>query len=353
MPIDGLTDANKLPRLGKIRLGEMVQGGRRPFPRAADHFVVPQAVADVFGDTPTTLSPVFFPDADPDKFASTFYRYYTTSYDLTCRGDGETASRMIDLQASSIKGEPVMASAQTTGKTERQPVPCPCPLLDSGQCRPIMNLQIVLPTVEGIGIWQIDTSSRNSIRNVWGCIGMVQRGNVDVGKIAFELNLVKQSVVPRDGKAKNVFVLELQVLNNGENALPEMLTEPVELPPSDDVRPAEITPDPEQIEVADEMEAYESDRAAKIRERPAPVEMNVEKFKKGALANGFGPTWIYEVVLTVVKGLDFPGYNDNMIAERDGKPNTWAALWEACVAARKDEHDGLAAYREAVGEEEE
>ena len=65
MPIKGLTEARRLPRLGKIHLGvkktKVVNGREVEYPSAVDHFVFPEDnplyddLVKVFGEKPREL----------------------------------------------------------------------------------------------------------------------------------------------------------------------------------------------------------------------------------------------------------------------------------------------------------
>ena len=77
MAIKGLSDVVRLPRLGKIRLGErVVNEGGKEHPRATEHFVAPPEVQAVYGAAPTSLE-IMFPVEDQGVFASQFYRSYS------------------------------------------------------------------------------------------------------------------------------------------------------------------------------------------------------------------------------------------------------------------------------------
>ena len=268
MPIAGLTDQERLPRLGKVRLGYIDDSRDRPFPRATDHFVVPPEVAEVYSDKPKELEPVFFPSEDVELFGSTFYRYYTQTYALTCKGNGQKAMRLVDMDRFRQTGEACPASHETrktTGAesepaTAKMEVTCPCGLLDQRLCRPIMNLQFLLPNVKGVGIWQIDTSSVNSIRNVRGCIALIRQVAGRISGIPLRLSLVPLVVTPDGQTRKTVRVLDLKT--SFANSSYELATYAeklpriglVALPEPDDERPAEVTPTPGQKEAADEWE---------------------------------------------------------------------------------------------------
>ena len=85
MPIKGLSETRRLPRLGKIHLGvkktKVINGREVEYPSAVDYFVFPEDNAHydelvrVFGDKPKELR-VLIPVEEEDRFASQYYRCY-------------------------------------------------------------------------------------------------------------------------------------------------------------------------------------------------------------------------------------------------------------------------------------
>lgn len=200
MPIKGISETRRFPRLGKIRLGEKRLSPKgAEYPKAVDYFVVKEdeatpasavkAFRSVYGDKPRALR-IMFPSNDPESFFPQWYKCYRASIGLYCMGDGETATRRQD--------DGTMAE-----------VPCPCPLLDSGECRQMGHLMFFLPDVPGLGVWQLDTSSYHSIVNINSGVAMIKA--ITGGRIAMiplTLRLVPREVSP-DGKKKVVYVLDL------------------------------------------------------------------------------------------------------------------------------------------------
>jgi len=258
MPIKNLTESRRLPRLGKIHLGIKKQSQKtgKEYPSATDYFVVPPEVAEVVGEKPTEL-PILFPIEDEEKFASQYYRAYSMTRGLVCRGDGETCRRMVDAHT----GE--MANRDSTDIIWKDELPCEgqnCPYYGK-QCKEVMNLQFLLPTVEGLGIWQIDTGSINSIKNINSTIELIRGVYGRIAMIPLLLTLEPIEVVnPDDGKKKTVRVLNLRIKET-ILALMERTAKPVR----DMLLPAPIdTEAPEDMEAANEVELPPSD------EGPAP-----------------------------------------------------------------------------------
>ena len=67
MPIKGVTDIVRMPRLGKIHLGVKVEGDRSTYPRAVDYFVCPPEVVAIHGEKPKELD-VMFPNEDDERW---------------------------------------------------------------------------------------------------------------------------------------------------------------------------------------------------------------------------------------------------------------------------------------------
>jgi hypothetical protein len=207
-PIKNLSEIRRLPRLGKIHLGIKVElPGKNPYPKAVDYFVCPPEVQAVFGEKPKALT-VMFPVEDDAKFAQQWYRCYSMSRGLICRGDGETADRTFDTATGALAN-------RDTKETARREVACPgpdCQELQKKQCRPVMNLQFLLPSVPGLGVWQLDTSSFYSIVNINSGIELIRGLCGRIAMIPLTLSLGPQEVTPEGGKKKTVWVLHLTSL---------------------------------------------------------------------------------------------------------------------------------------------
>src|SRR6266545_5331672 len=125
--IHGLSNKRRVPRLGRIKLGILIQEpGRKPYPRSVDYFVCPPEVQKLYGEQPREL-PVMFPSDDPEAIFPQSLKMYRSA-GLWCAGDARTAKRWDD------KGRLV----------ER---PCPCEYLESGECGPVATLNMLLVDV--------------------------------------------------------------------------------------------------------------------------------------------------------------------------------------------------------------
>ncbi len=148
--IKGISDQLRLPRRGKIRLGEKKVSEKtgKEYPSALDFFMCPDEVKEIYGEQPRKLD-IMIPMEETESFFPQHYKQYGSSAGLVCKGDGETATLM---------EEDSMKEIECQGQE--------CQYYQEKSCRRVGNLQVILPKVKGLGVYQIDTSSRNSIVNL-------------------------------------------------------------------------------------------------------------------------------------------------------------------------------------------
>jgi len=264
MPIEDLSGLLRMPRLGKIRLGERTaKGDKDPYPKALDYFLVreddgitskeaAQAFHDVYGDEPKVLD-IMFPSEDPAAIFPQYYTAYGRSTGKQCQGDGVTARRWV--------GE---------GKERKlTDMSCPglgCDWYKAKKCRRLATLQVILPKVPGLGVWHISTTSKNSIINVNSGIALIKKltgaqvenEQLVGGRIAFiplKLRLKEIEVQKPDGKLGTVYVLDLANEDiRFMDILQAMNAPPLKalLPdPQDDPQPPDLFPDAVVAEEAD------------------------------------------------------------------------------------------------------
>ena len=155
--IKGLSNQLRLPRRGKIRLGEKRIGKTgKEHPVALDFFVVPDEVKEVYSDKPRKLD-IMIPMEDRESFFPQNYKRYGSSSGLVCKGNGELAMEV---------GEKGMEEIECLGKD--------CEWYKKGDCKQVGNFQVILPKIKGLGVYQIDTSSYNSIINLNSGIEMIR-----------------------------------------------------------------------------------------------------------------------------------------------------------------------------------
>ena len=190
--IKGLSERRRLPRLGKIRLGVMVQEpGKRGYPKATDYFVVTPEVEAVFGHEPKRLD-VMFPVDDPALIFPQEYKLYKTA-GLWCAGDGERAKRWDE------RGE----------LRERA---CPCEFLESGECGPVATLSFLMPDVPGVGVWQLVTGNQRSITSINTSLETFSRMFGGLRGVPFTLHLEEEGGQRYDDKSGRMVKQTFHVL---------------------------------------------------------------------------------------------------------------------------------------------
>lgn len=267
MPIKGISEKVLLPRLGKIRLGVKAEGKESTYPKAVDYFVCPVEVQRIFGEKPKELK-IMFPTEDPGQWSSQFYRAYSSSRGLVCKGDGEKAIAMVDRES----GEVVQRETKATALQEMACSPDVCEAFRKKQCRPVMNLQFLLPEVPGLGIWQLDTSSFHSIRNINSSVALIKGLLGRISMVSLQLRVVPLEVAP-DGKKKNVYVLELVAPYTLSQALTDLKALPAGqalLPTPDQDAPDDLFPD-EVLEQTAEVAAKVAQAKPVEPSKPSPA----------------------------------------------------------------------------------
>lgn len=183
MPIRGLSEVRRCPRIGRLSLGEKRKSQKNgaEYPAETEWFTMVPATGDkdrdeklvkqfkkLYGDKPKSIK-VMFPPVSPDIFFQNFNKRYGTNL-LQCKGDSETAKCSLPEYAKGLE----VIGTDAMGLTE---VVCrgkECPYqkgdeklgIKAGSCKRIGTLQIILPEIDALGVWQITTSSFNSIVNL-------------------------------------------------------------------------------------------------------------------------------------------------------------------------------------------
>jgi hypothetical protein len=200
-----LPPMERFPRVGKIRLGEQVptKSGGSLRPSKIDYFRVeaeesgvtsPEAAAsfhEVYGERPTSLRAVLPGSTPADVFEGAFKLYGQSKLKRLCDGtacDERTAT-------GGWAESPCICSARGYAPDHKD------------RCKLVWSLQVLLPDVLGIGVWQIDTSSEISVRRVGAWLQMMHGLTGDLAMVEFVLDLVETKVAP-EGKATSVYVLQ-------------------------------------------------------------------------------------------------------------------------------------------------
>lgn len=207
MPIEGLSEIVRIPRLGKIHLGVKVKSKDKDvqYPKATDYFVVPDEVKKIYGDKPTELQ-IMFPVEDPELIAQQWLRAYSMTQGLICIGSGVEARRKVDVDTGAI-------ADHDTKQWEWREVSCDpqeCQEYQTKRCRRVMNLQFLLPEVPGLGVYQIDTSSFYSIVNINSMIKMLQGMLGRCSMVPLTLTLGPIEVSPPGLTKKTVHIMHIK-----------------------------------------------------------------------------------------------------------------------------------------------
>jgi len=232
VPIKGFSENVRMPRLGKIRIGEKVKGARQDGseyerPVALDHFKCPIEIQELYGEAPTRL-PVILATDDIGANLQEDLKMYTLTGGLICKGDGEMARR-VDM---------------TTGELIEQPCGFKnCPSYQKGDCKEVGVLSFLMPEVPGHGVWQIVTSSVNSMMDLKSEMKWAVMMTGHIAGIPFELTIEPIEVTPKgQKKKKTIYTLHLRTkLTIFEmKALPPWQAVSPAIIPGDDAMPDEM-----------------------------------------------------------------------------------------------------------------
>lgn len=226
MPIKGLTNELRMPRAGKIHLGvKSITDKGQEYPTPTDYFVCPPEVIEAIGtDKPKELT-IMFPTEEPEQFAPTYLKFFSRTRGLVCKGDGETADRTVNMRAilgpdgampnmpDTPEAWPVVDRDARPEDIGRHTIECrgdQCPDYGKRGCGRMMMLQFLMPDVPGLGIYQIDTGSRNGILNIYGGIELVRAIVGRVSMIPLKLRIGPiETVSPETGRKQTNYVMSL------------------------------------------------------------------------------------------------------------------------------------------------
>ncbi len=234
------TITDRPARIGKLKIGEKtLSRNGREIPTKLDYIKavdasgqVIQAFHDVFGEKPTEFRAVF-PSNDPVDFYWEAYRRYGSGTGLACHGDGR------------------QAIVEETGET----IDCPCHHADGERpaCKPVASLSLFLYDVPALGVFQIDTGSINSIKNIrWFLSALPGLTAGQYAGIPFKVKIDPFQAM-HDGKASTAYQWKLDLLPGyrpadlrmaAANALesfllpPDMATQPM----LDEAKPQDLYP---------------------------------------------------------------------------------------------------------------
>ncbi len=195
LPIEGLTEIDRPPRQGMIRLGikKKKAGTSTEYPAEVDFFILDPETPEPeekkrlidlfheeFGNEPKAIS-CLIRSSDINEAFPQNYKRYGRNTALKCIGDGETAlctdAQFVtglkaltdeELQARELKKDPARPIVWCGGRD------CMYSIVNEAsknkECKATATLSIEIPVLGGIGCWQITTGSFNSILNINGFI---------------------------------------------------------------------------------------------------------------------------------------------------------------------------------------
>jgi hypothetical protein len=194
LPINGLTEIDRPPRQGMIRLGikKKTQAGKE-YPAEVDYFILDPETPEPeekkrlidlfheeFGNEPKAIN-CLIRSSDINEAFPQNYKRYGRNTALKCIGDGETAlctdSQFVaglkvltdeELRERELKKDPARPIVWCAGRN------CMYAVVNeeskNKECKATATLSIEIPVLGGIGCWQITTGSFNSILNINGFI---------------------------------------------------------------------------------------------------------------------------------------------------------------------------------------
>ena len=265
MAIKGISDVDQLPRIGKIRLG--VKDKEKGFPIKTDYFVFDPTDKDVieefkkiYGDKPKALDILFATDEPESNFPQFMKRY--TYGTLVCKGDGEIGQeKQFDKDKKQIGVKEVKCEG--------------CAYAKAGKCKPLASLMFLLPRIPGIGVFQLDTTSRNSIIGVNAGMKLVKTLYKRISGVPLRLLLSPKTVSP-DGRAKVIYVISLSIEGTLEKAMKNGTYAPVLEAPK-----VAILPAPDEEEATDHFP--EEEEGEEHDEPPVEEETTTENVPKEEL----------------------------------------------------------------------
>lgn len=211
MPIEGLSEQRRMPRLGHLRLGEKKVSPKtgNEYPVETDHFILDpvdpiessrKVLIDEFKrlfadpDGKVRSIRIMLPVDNMDLLFPTYYKRYGSGTSLQCKGDGIEAVCPSEEFAKGLK---------IIGKTEMGvKVECAgkeCPFYKANKCSENAVLNVLIPDLPGVGVWQIVTGSINSILNINSSVALIRQIAKRANMVWLTLKRIPQET-SHDGK---------------------------------------------------------------------------------------------------------------------------------------------------------
>ncbi len=341
MPIDGLTEINRPPRQGMLRLGIKKKAASGvEYPSEVDYFILDPETPDpeekerlitefhkAFGEKPKSIA-ITLTGSDIDDIFPQNYKRYGKNTSLKCIGDGQTATCTEEQFATGLKtiGHDDRGLPQVECKGRECAFATTNEQAKNKECKATATLSMKIHCLGGIGVWQVTTGSFNSIVNINSCIRDLVR---EFGR-AHALPLILERR-PQETTFKGKKTTHYTLHINTDKSIGEM------------VRQAQIAPDRVLIE------AYGTEVAA----LPAPDEIMDAETTQEPEKTQDKPTMINcppvvegEVEKTVTEsgkvGVGFPEQTPEQLAEYDKTTKKVAEAFSGTIDS-KETGDGIKA----------
>lgn len=215
MPIKGFTERARLSRGGHLRLGTKKENHQgKQYPTKSDFFIADfddpeheKLFHKMYGEQPREVE-ICFHSNDPEVIFPQWYCCYGASSGLKCKGDGETAMRLNapgDLSEVECLTPEHCDFAKQNGSGSK-----------SG-CKQQGMLQFFIKGLPTMKVFQINTTSWNSMLNVNSAIKMLQwlRRGQSIAGVWVRLKLVARETVSKEKGGKvTIYVIEIDLPPN-------------------------------------------------------------------------------------------------------------------------------------------
>ncbi len=228
MPIKGFETRQRIPRLGKIRLGVKKRNANgAEYPVKTDYFVCKDApdIAAIYGETPRSLEVEFYSD-DIDEIFPCWMKQYGTGGALRCLGDGERAiirytrpSQTGGAAPMELVRDGLICNEQFRQEYGADVYRCPCQDGDEewhqahggkrAPCQPTGRLLFGLRKAPQLGYYELVCHQR-AIVGVLSVLRLTLNAFGQLRYIPFELYLVPERLTV-GGSAQTVYTPTLRI----------------------------------------------------------------------------------------------------------------------------------------------
>lgn len=201
------SDDHRLPQAGRIRLGR--KGGRQGR-QAINKFRLTSQVADFLKPVAELYGGQVKPWADPkspDRF-----ELYTDATELNVVLPPGALTESYELWTGDVglmrrcDGKLCDLTVPTEDGYDLQQVSCICRRTGEEKCTYKLRLSVLLPEVESLGTWRVDTSSRHARAEIPGMVKAIEA----LGGSAFTKAVLRLEQRTAPGKRFNVPVLDVR-----------------------------------------------------------------------------------------------------------------------------------------------